>query len=1144
MRFLRRSAATAFVVFFSASLFGQSNTGSLSGTITDPNAAAVPEAKLRARHDQTGQETDTVTTRTGNYVFASLPVGTYTITVEASGFKKLSRADLEIRVAQRQTLDLQMEVGDVQQTVNVTAEAELLDTNSPQRGQSVSSTMMNNLPLFSGGIRNASAFVGYMPGVSRGTPELSISGSGGRASEVLIDGASLIIPESGGVVFNFPGAEMFGEFKLLTGTYDAEYGRFGGGVQIFVTKSGTNDFHATGFLNLRRDIWNANAWARKAAGQPRAKERFNEQGGAGGGPVFIPKVYDGRNKTFWYATYSKDKRPVTASQVLSTVPTARMKNGDFGEVPQLIYDPATTVGNVRTPFPNNIIPAARFSTISKNILSSIPNPTRPGITSNFDNNNVTVFDSYIWNLKFDHAFTQNNRLSFLVTKENTLSGVLAAFPGPLGQGLQTYQRPDNWRLNHDLVIKPTLILHSTFGYSRTRQVWDNPYQKGAASKFGFPGITGDSDAMPRVLFSGADGLTAWGVQDGKVGNGSQINITYQFSEALTWIKGKHEYKMGWDIRRLQTTSNPIDLAGTNGQYTFARAQTALPTNLAGTGQAFASFLLGAVDNGNKVALPVLIGNIRYGYHAGFFQDNWKVTPRLTISYGIRYELPINWHDKNGDYSMVDLTKPNPSAGNLPGAMIFAGNGAGRTGQKRFYPTDFSDLGPRIGFAYKLFSKTVVRGGYGIFYQTLGNGGCGCRIGFANPININSDGVNPAPLNASNNWDGGIAAPPGFRPPPLLDPGVGLFNDVDVMGPNFGKAPRVYNWSFNVQQEFKNFVLDIAYVGNRGHGLNSTIDLNQLPVSRLALGTLLQRPISSPEVIAAGFTKPYAAFPDNMSLAQALRPYPQYLGVLDRNSGIGTTWYDSLQTKVERRFGYWQLMAAHTFSKSLAANHYRQIFSQHFNVGAQDAYNPGDMKAISPFDQPHVINILNVFTLPFGKGRKYLNSSNFLLNLAVSDWTVSAAQNYRSGAPIQISAPNTLANGVLFTRFKKANVGPDPLFTGVDRTSLDPNNPATRYFSLNAFTLPGQFALGTVSSYLRNFRQPPVFEENMSIAKRLKFPLYADRMLNMTLRADAFNVFNRTNFGGINGSIGNPNFGRVTGPQNGARIITMGLRAEF
>ena len=1145
MTLCRRTSLFTLAVFLCASAaFGQVATGSLSGVVTDPNGAAVPGARVNARNETTGLNLKTVTSDGGLYVFATLPTGNYTLAVEQTGFKRVEKTGLEIRVAARQELDIRLEVGDVQQTIEVTAAAPLLETTSAQRGQNLSSQLLSTLPLFAGGIRSAQAFVGYMPGVSSGTPELSISGSGGRASEVMIDGASLVIPESGGVVFNFPGAEMFGEFKLLTGTYDAEYGRLGGGIQLYVTKSGTNDIHGAAFLNMRRDIWNAAGWSvnqntRNPVGF-RPKERFNEIGGAAGGPIFLPKIYDGRNKSFFYFTYSKDQRPASIASVLNTVPTARMKRGDFGEVPQLIYDPATTAGDVRTPFAGNQIPTSRFSKIAQNLIPAIPDPTRSLITGNFDNVNSTAYDRYVWNLKFDHAITTNNRVAFTVTKERELSDALAAFPGPLGQGLQTYQRPDNWRVNHDVVFKPTFLMHTTFGYSRTRQLWDNPYQKGAASKFGFPGITGDSDAMPRVQFTGADGLTAWGVQDGKVANGSQINITYQLSQAYTWIHGKHEFKFGGDFRRLQTTSDPLDLAGTNGLYSFARAQTALPTNLAGTGHAFASMLLGLPDSANRVALPVLVGNIRYGYHAGYFQDNWKITPRLTLNLGVRYEVPINWHDKNGDYSMVDVKLPNPGAGNLPGAVVFAGNGAGRTGQKRFYPTDWTDVSPRLGFAYRLFSKTVLRGGYGIFYQTLGNGGCGCRLGFANPITVNSNGVSEA-----LQWDGGIAAPAGFRPPPLIDPTVGNFaGDMDVMGPNFGKAPRIYNWSFNIQHEVKNFLIDIAYVGNGGHGLNSTIDLNQLPVSRLALGSLLARPITDPQVVAAGFKKPYADFPNTMSLAQALRPFPQYFGVLDRNSGIGRTWYDALQTKVERRFGSWQMMAAYTWSKSLAANHYRQIFSQHFNVGAQDAYNPQDMKAISPFDQPHILNLLNTWAIPVGKGKRFLNTNSRWVDMLVGNWNISAAEQYRSGAPIQVSAPNTLANGVLFSRFKKANRGPDAIRTGIDRTTLDPNNPSTRWFNINAYAVPGQFDLGSAASYDSAFRQPPVFSENVSILKRLKIPVHEDRTVDLLFRADAFNVFNRTNFGGVVGAVGNPNFGRPTGPQDGPRLITFGLRLEF
>jgi len=1006
---------------------------------------------------------------------------------------------------------------------------------------------MNNLPFFSGGIRNPRTFVNYMPGVNP-SAELSVSGSGGRAQELLIDGASNTNPESGGISFNFPAAEMFSEFRLLTSTFDAEYGRFGGGIEIYVTKSGANQFHGSAFLNMRRDIWNANSWASNAAGRAKPKDRFNEQGVSGGGPVWIPKVYDGRNKTFFFMTYSKDKRPINTTPVLSTVPTAKMKQGDFSELPasQIIYDPQSTNGAVRTPFLGNIVPKNRFSKISANIVGVIPDPTRPTLTGNYDNVNTLLYDRPIWSMKLDHAFNPKNRLSFTLTEEKELSDSLSALPGPLGQGLRNFQRPDNWRFNHDLVLRPNLLLHTTYGYSRYRQVWNNPFQGGYASKLGFPGITGDSDATPRVTFAG-DPLTAWAPQDGKVNNGSQFNVTYHLSQQISLIKGKHEFKTGWEIRRLQTTSDPssLDLAGSNGQYSFARAQTALPTNLSGTGHAFASLLLGLPDSANRVATPVIIGNIRYGYHGMFFQDTWKVDPRLTLSLGFRYEIPIGWHDKDGNYSGLDRRVPNPAAGNLPGAIVFFGQGAGRTGDKRPYRTDFTDLGPRLGFSYRLANNTVFRGGYGIYYQTLGNGGCGCRIGFANPIQINSDGVNGA-----LNWDNGINPPPGFQPPPVLNQEAFVNNSVDVFSENFGKAPRIHSWSAGIQHEVKKLVFEVSYVGDRGRGLNSTVLLNQLPVSRLALASLLQQRIDSPAVIAAGFTKPYPGFASSNALAQALRPYPQFLDISERNAGVGRNWYDALQTKLERRFGSWQLMAAYTWSKSLGVAHYRQIFSQNFptsgfSVAAQDNYNYSEMKSYLPFHLPHVLNILNTFELPFGRGKKFLNTDHFLVNLAVSNWTISSIQQYRSGGLILVQAPsNTIGTGVLFTQFKKANVGTGPIQTGIDRTSLDPNNPSTRWFNAAAFSTPGQFELGNASQYFGDFRNPPVMDERLSISKRMKFPIHGDRTIDLLYHADGFNIFNRTNFGGIVGTIGNPNFGRPTGPQVGARIITMGMRLDF
>jgi hypothetical protein len=489
-------------------------------------------------------------------------------------------------------------------------------------------------------------------------------------------------------------------------------------------------------------------------------------------------------------------------------------------------------------------------------------------------------------------------------------------------------------------------------------------------------------------------------------------------------------------------------------------------------------------------------------------------------------------------------------------MVFAGPGPGRTGEKRFYPTDFSNIGPRGGFAYKVTQKTVVRGGFGIYYQTLGNGGCGCTLGFAGaPGTILADGVNPA-----LQWDAGVPIPQGAKPP-FIDPGFGVLSagTLDLIGPDFGKAPRIYNWSLNVQHEIKNFLIDIAYVGNRGRGLSSTLMANQVDPKHLSLGQLLRRRIDDPAVVAAGFTKPYAAFPNNQTLAQALRPFPQYFNVFDRNSGDGQSWYDSLQIKGERRFGPWQMMASYVWSKSLGQLHFRQIFSQ-LQTQAQNNYDLSDAKSLLAFDQPHMVNILNSFDLPFGRGKKFFGSSNRAVDAIIGGWTLGVINRYASGGPLDIAAPNTLNVGTLFTQFKKANLNSSvPIRTGIDRTTLDPINPSVRWFGCRPepianrpgafqcaanstpFSIPGEFEFGNASQFMSAFRQPPVFTENISIVKR--FNLTGEGRVRFIYRADIFNLFNRTNFG-VNGTIGNADFGKATGPQQGARIITMGGRLEF
>jgi hypothetical protein len=1129
--------AFLFLIVTSIAGWAQVSTGSIAGQISDPNGALVPDAKVTARNNATGLEYTTQTSEAGLYVFPALNTGVYTVAVEKAGFKKVNRSNIEIRIAQRLDLDMRLDVGDVQQTVEVTADAPLLETTTAERGQNISQKMMNDLPLFQGGIRNPRNFVGYMPGVTANA-EQSVSGSGGRAQEILIDGGSAINVESS-AVFNFPSAEMFSEFKMLQSNFSAEYGRVGGGIEIYVSKSGTNQIHGAAFHNMRRDIWNANAWARNANPNPaqnfRPKERFNETGGALGGPLWLPKVYDGRNRTFWFFTYTKDIRPVTVGFTQSTVPTAAMKQGDFSAAGlPIIYDPQT-----RQPFANNVIPQNRFSARSRAILPLIPDPTINRLASNYDFVNTTAYERTIWNVKFDHALTDSNRLSYFYSDEVEATDAIANFAGPLGNGLQNFQKPFNHRINHDWAIAPNLLTHTTVSYSKTRQTWDNPAQFGAGSALGF-NLSGDSNATPRIMFSGPAGLSPYGHPDSKVANGAQFNTQWQISNGWTWLKNKHEFKIGGAYRKFTTLGQ--DLANTNGRYTFNRAQTGLQgqTN---TGHEFASFLLGAVDLANNVVPPVLFDTTVYYDTSVYFNDNWRITPKLTLNLGVRYEVPIGWHVPGGNgYSHVDINVPNPAAGGRAGALVFSGQGPGRTGVKRFYPNDWSNFGPRLGFAYQLTSKTVLRGGWAIYYQGLSSGGCGCRAGFAGSNDVQSDGV-----NAAINWDNGIPVSPGYRPPPIVDPSYVNFQNVQYQGPTAGQPGRIYNWSFNVQQEVANFLFEVGYQGNRGTRLNSTIDLNQLPTSYLRLGSLLQQRIDSPAAQAAGIVAPYPGFPASQSVAQALRPFPQYLGVNSLFAGWGRSWYDSLQTKVERRFGSYQLQANYTWQKSLSMGHYRQVFNQIGSPGAtpQDFNNLKDSKSYSHFDIPHVLNILSTFDLPFGRGHKFLNGRNPVISRLVGGWTIASAQQYRKGTLIWLNSPgNPLGSGVLFSPVTKATLGSGPIRTGVDRTTLDPNDPNSRWFNPAAFVQTPAFSLGNAAFYYNDFRQPAVFSENLALIKRTTLFERGDTPVQLTYRADAFNLFNRTNFGNVVGTVGNANFGRPTSPQLGPRLITMGLRLEF
>jgi len=1129
----------------------QTTSGSVTGTVIDPNGAVVPGARIVAKHLQQGTSREVISTQAGLYLFPSLPVGPYSITVEHPGFKNLVRTGIDVRIGSRSTVDLKLELGEAKQIVEVTAAAPLLETTTAQRGTNLLPQFLDKLPLYSSGVRNAESFVGYMPGVNSGASETSISGSGGRAKEILIDGGSTVSPESGGMAMQNIGAEAYTEFKLITASYSAELGRFGGGVETFNTKSGSNEIHGAGFWSLRRQIFDAAGWASNSVvgREPgyRAKVRYNEAGAAIGGPVFLPKVYDGRNRTFFHFTYSRDLRPSSYSFGTVSVPTAKQKQGDFSETGLLpLYDPNTTATvngvSVRTPFAGNIIPKARWSKVSTNLVPYIPDPTGAGLTSNYMHANTSKFSNDIWSIKADQVISNAHRVAFFFQNYTDSTAAVSTFDGPLATSITSYNRPQKLRLNHDWIVRPNLLVHTLFSYNADRSTWNDPLQHGFASKIGMPNQGGDSDATPRVSIGGNLGYTGWGSSDGKVNNGHQFNKTFQIGQTLSWLKGKHEIKAGWDVRRLRTTA--YDKANTQGTFSFSSNMTADPTNLTKTGNGFASLLLGVPSSASQAALPISGANIRYGYHAGFVQDNWRITSRLTVELGLRYEVPRGFHYANGNYTAMDINKPNPAAGNRPGALIFAGSGPGRENKTYLYPTDFSNVGPRLGFAYRIAEKTVLRGGWGIFYQALGNGGCGCTQGFNYTATVSGDGINPF-----INWDGGVPFPANYKAPPIIDPSYSNGGDAYILSDTYGKSARVYTWSASLQHEVKGFLIEAAYVGNRGRGLNSSVELNQLPFSYLKLGSLLTKRITDPAVVAAGYTEPFAGFSTLWgsagTLLQALKLYPQYRYADLINSGHGRTWYDSFQFKVERRTGPLTLMANYTFSKSLSMMHLRQIFDQS-SYGAQDSYNLSDSKSYSPMDQPHVVSILSVYELPVGKGKRFLSNSRSWLNYMIGNWSIAGAQKYNSGNLLRLTSPNSTLGTYLNANTTKANTNGKAIRTGLGRGDLDPNDPNLRWFNYGTngsdvpFYAPGTFEYGTAAFYQAAFRQPPVLSEHASLMKTV---IVGERF-NFKFRADAFNIFNRTCFGGVNGTINNANFGRATGAQVGARLITLGIRLDF
>ena len=1147
---MRMSGALALCLFLSVlPLSAQSDRGTITGTVSDPSNAVIPGANIVVTNTETAARYETISTETGNYTLAQLPSGSYQLSVELPGFKKYVRQGLTVQAAQTMRIDVSLEVGNATESVTVQADAPLLKTESGELSHVITTERVDNLPILqtgaaagSGGIRNPFTVVALIPGsalIQGGTgPTIRINGGTNNSYMVLIEGMDATNSlGQGASQQNQPGVDSIQEFAIQTSNYSAEFGQTGNAIMNVTFKSGTNQFHGTAYEYFVNEFMNA--------GQPftnngnggliRTRQRRNDYGFTLGGPVWIPKLYDGHNKTFFFWNWEQYRIGQNVLPQALSVPTDAFRRGDFSSIlvktqigtdplgrpiyPNEIYDPATRrVVNgqiVADPFPDNIIPPERFDPVAKKIQALIPSPTSPALSVlNYQKAYESQRTTSVPSLKIDQVLGTKDKIAFFWNHTGTFCWYCAGavgLPQPIDTTIGTDIHAHSERLNFDHTLSPRMLLHFGVGFSQNwlgrpalLDDYDATGQLGLVGPFTrpatFPVFTNLSNSFGGMANMGS---TASKVDD--------VFQQYSTIASMTWTTNNHTYKFGFE-GRFQGDYN-LNSGALNGQYSFSNTQTALPyvvaANSTGSiggntiGFPYASFLLGLVNNANsKPPSAGRIGKHQLGF---YLQDSWKFTRKLTLDIGLRYDYSTYLKEQYGRTPNLDPTVPNPSAGGIPGGAQY--EATCKCNFAKNYPWAF---GPRFGMAYRFMDKTVLRAGFGIVYtgtpQYNLSGGAAAA---SNPIGPNSDpGREIMTLAAGVPLSRAQIAWPNFNPG--YYPINATVNPVGggppyVVDKNAGRPGRQYQWSIGLQREIiPNLLVEASYVGNRAIWLTfaGLVNYNYLSNERLAgFGLSLNNPADLNVLSAAiGTTAagrfqnrvPYPGFPLNASVAQSLRPFPQFnSGLAPLWAPLGNTWYDSLQIKATKRLSHGiDFTYAFTWSKELDT----------ISRTAIDVQDRRSAKGLSSNSRPFISGLGFNYTVPRWAPGKVLSA-------ALRDWTVGGFIQYTSGLPIAPPAANqnpTLAT-TTFQSTVQNRVPGQPLFTqDLNCHCFDPHT--TFVLNPKAWTnpAPGQFGTGTYYDDYRQQRRPT---ENLAVGRLFRLTEKA----RFSVRIEFTNVFNRTFF---------------------------------
>jgi hypothetical protein len=762
----------------------------------------------------------------------------------------------------------------------------------------------------------------------------------------------------------------------------------------------------------------------------------------------------------------------------------------------------------------NAIPSSRFSTVGQNILSYYPAPQNGSLVNNY----VFPFSFPILDTtttyRIDQNISKKSKAYFTYSsRENTRISTNPIWAGPSGYGRNQFFGTHYIRFGYDYTFTPAILNHLNLGYNRT-----NSKNVGAGVGLGngtdwdkVLGISGASGFMFPAIAPGEGALTGFGDNV----DGDTIDNGFRFTDTLTWVKGKHQFKFGYEEWYQQYS--PLNFQNQSGSFNFGRGQTggtSATSNLSGNG--IASILLGAPSSANVTAYASQPRWLR-SYFAGFVQDSFKITPSLMLNLGVRYEVDQPQKEHIGNTSNISLTEPNPGAGNLPGVLVFAGKGTGRNGNvnERWADTWYKDVAPRLGFAWSppsMRGETVVRGGYGIIYGGLQYADFGGfnRTGFqANPSFNSLNGFNPAFV-----LDSGL---PSYPPPPNLDPTQLNYQGPQYTDRSYGRPPMIQNWSLEIQQQFAtDLIFDIAYVGQHSTHLRSNYDaVNTLNPKYFSLGNTLLVPANSPEAAAVGISPPYADFPASSIAAQAIVPFPQYFGFNTDGAleNLGQSTYNALEVSLQRRFrNGLNLMASYTWSKTLTdADAALPFFATLHQGGApQNVFDKKGDKAISNQDLPQNFVLSYIYELPVGKNKKYLSGQGAAVNAVVGGWSVSGVQRYLSGQPMAFGCATGVpayADCIRFNRVQGQSLNSpqwvgghfnpitDPVFNAA--AFSDPNSAAT-------VASRGAYSFGDLPRVTGEVRMTPFLSEDFNVLKRTHFTESTDILLQVSL----INAFNR------------------------------------